>query len=229
MNQATNINLKDDSYYLLQRPELLQFLPEQIASMKILEVGCGAGNFVNNIPRYLEYWGVEPNIGMVDQANKRLDRVLLGSFQENDQQIPDSYFDIVICNDVIEHMEDVDLFLERIKIKLKPNGFLIGSIPNVRFIENILRFLIQKDWKYTEWGILDKTHLRFFTEKSLKRLFEENGFQIDIFRRINPVRLSFRSARSFILNLALLIGGVVMGSDSLYYQFGFRVLAVNKN
>ena len=223
MNQATSINLKDDSYYLLPRSELRQFLPDAIASMKILEVGCGAGNFVNNIPKYQEYWGIEPNADMFEKAIKRLDRVLLGSFEEINQQIPEGYFDLVICNDVIEHMEDVDLFLEKIKTKLKPNGFLMGSIPNVRFIENILRFLIQKDWKYTEWGILDKTHLRFFTEKSLKRLFEENGFRIDIFRRINPVRPSFRSTRSFILNLILLIGGVVMGSDSLYYQFGFRI------
>ena len=103
----------------------------------------------------------------------------------------------------------------------------MGSIPNVRFIENILRFLIQKDWRYTEWGILDKTHLRFFTEKSLKRLFQDNGFGLILFQRINPVRISFRGFKSFTLNLILLISGIFLGSDSLYYQFGFRVSKSN--
>ena len=227
MNQLNGINLKDESYYVLARPELRQLLPDGLISMKILEIGCGAGNFVHNIQKSQEYWGVEPNAAMAEQACKRMDKVLLGSFSDVDLQIPDDYFDLVICNDVIEHMDDIDFFLRRIKKKLKSDGYLIGSIPNVRFIENILRFLIQKDWKYTEWGILDKTHLRFFTEKSLKRLFLENEFKIDLFKRINPVRFSFRSLKSFVLNLILLIAGLVMGRDSLYYQFGFRVL-INK-
>ena len=227
MNQVDLNSMKDESYYVLERLEMKQFLPSSTTAMKILEIGCGAGNFVHNLNGYLEYWGVEPNPKMAEQAAKKLNKVLVGSFAQIDSQIPECHFDLVICNDVIEHMADVEIFLERIKTKLKPDGNLMGSIPNVRFIENILRFLIQKDWRYTEWGILDKTHLRFFTEKSLKRLFQENGLQAIIFQRINPVRISFRSVKSFVLNLILLVSGICLGPDSLYYQFGFRVSKSN--
>jgi 2-polyprenyl-3-methyl-5-hydroxy-6-metoxy-1,4-benzoquinol methylase len=227
MKQKHAIDVKDESYYVLARPEMKKFLPNSTTTMKVLEIGCGAGNFVHNLNGYLEYWGVEPNPNMAEQAKEKCSKVLIGSFDGVDSQIPECYFDLVICNDVIEHMADVENFLERIKTKLKPEGNLMGSIPNVRFIENILRFLIQKDWRYTEWGILDKTHLRFFTEKSLKRLFQENGFGLILFQRINPVRISFRGFKSFILNLILLISGILLGSDSLYYQFGFRVSKSN--
>lgn len=156
MNYASDGMLKDDSYYVLARPELRQFIPEKTKDMKILEVGCGAGNFVYNINEFQEYWGVEPNPGMAQIAEGKLDKVLVGSFTETDDLIPSNFFDLIVCNDVIEHMDDVDQFLRRVSTKLKSDGVIIGSIPNVRFIENILRFLIQKDWKYTEWGILEK-------------------------------------------------------------------------
>jgi SAM-dependent methyltransferase len=229
MNKFKKNNFKDESYYVLSRPELRQFLPRSISNMSILEIGCGAGNFIYNIPNCKEYWGIEPNKSMALQAKKKLNFVLVGSFMDVESQIPSKHFDLIVCNDVIEHMDDVDGFLERIKKKLKPDGFIAGSIPNVRFIENILRFLVQRDWKYTEWGILDKTHLRFFTEKSLRRLFVQNGYSIDIFRRINPVRLKYKSIKSFILNLILWISANLLGRDSLYYQFGFRISPLKKS
>ncbi len=216
-------NLKNHSYYVLSRPELKILLPSSTSGLTILEIGCGAGNFIHNFSNFTEYWGVEPNKAMAFQAKKKLNCVLIGSFIDVDSQIPSNNFDLVICNDVIEHMDDVDYFLERIKTKLKPSGSVIGSVPNVRFIENILRFLVQKDWKYTEWGILDKTHLRFFTEKSLNRLFTQNDYKIEILARINPVRIKFTSIRSFILNLILWISAIFFGRDSLYYQFGFKI------
>jgi 2-polyprenyl-3-methyl-5-hydroxy-6-metoxy-1,4-benzoquinol methylase len=223
MNKYKVKNSKDDSYYVLSRPELKQLLPKSLTGMTILEIGCGAGNFIHNISSCKEYWGVEPNYAMAQQAKKKLNFVLIGSFREVETKIPPNNFDLIVCNDVIEHMDDVDYFLALIKTKLKRNGSIIGSVPNVRFIENILRFLIQRDWKYTEWGILDKTHLRFFTEKSLHRLFLQNGYKIEILRRINPVVLKYASIKSFVLNLILLVFGNLMGRDSLYYQFGFKI------
>lgn len=223
MNNDIFLDKKDDSYYLLARPELKPFLPNGIEKMRVLEIGCGAGNFKLNIPICTEYWGVEPNLDAAERAGGVLDFIHVGIFPEVEKNLPNDYFDLVICNDVIEHMNDVDFFLSQIKCKMKQNGLIIGSIPNVRFIENILRFLILRDWKYTEWGILDKTHLRFFTGKSLVRLFRDNGYSIVKLHGINPVALKFSSIKSFFLNLILVLASFIFWIDSRYYQFGFQV------
>lgn len=217
-----NLIPKDDSYYQLSRPELVVFIPPDIEKMKVLEIGCGAGNFKKHMT-CLEYWGVEPTPVMAEHALLNLDVVLVGNFETVENEIPNNYFDLVICNDVIEHMIDVDYFLKGIQTKMKPNGLMLGSIPNVRFAENIIRFMVLKDWRYTEWGILDKTHLRFFTQKSLRRLFEGSDFQLEKFEGINPIKLKFGSPKSFLLNLALLVISFLCGTDSRYFQFGFLV------
>lgn len=80
--------------------------------------------------------------------------------------LPDQHFDMVICNDVIEHMVDHDHFLEHIKTKMRPGACIVGSIPNVRHLTALFKLLVAKDWPYSASGILDRTHLRFFTENS---------------------------------------------------------------
>jgi 2-polyprenyl-3-methyl-5-hydroxy-6-metoxy-1,4-benzoquinol methylase len=213
---------KDDSYYLLSRPELIPFLPKNLESMKVLEIGCGAGNFGTHF-ECAEYWGIEPNESMAKHARLILNKVLLGNYDEVSDLLPDHYFDLVVCNDVIDHMQDVELFLNSIKQKLKHDGLLLGSIPNVRFVENLIRLLVFRDWKYTAWGILDKTHLRFFTAKSLKRLFIENQFKIIKFSGINQVALKFHCLKSFSINLALIVCTFIFGRDTQYFQFGFLI------
>jgi hypothetical protein len=63
---------------------------------------------------------------------------------------------------------------------------VVASIPNVRYLENIWNLLILKDWKYTEYGILDRTHLRFFTLQSIRVIFENLGYHIERIEGINP-------------------------------------------
>jgi 2-polyprenyl-3-methyl-5-hydroxy-6-metoxy-1,4-benzoquinol methylase len=213
---------KDDSYYLLSRPEMALFLPKSIKSMRVLEIGCGARNFGAHF-ECAELWGIEPNENMAKHARLIINKVLLGNYDEVSDLLPDHYFDLVVCNDVIEHMNDIECFFNSIKQKMKRDGLLLGSIPNIRFIENLIRLLVFRDWKYTAWGILDKTHLRFFTAKSLKRLFIENQFQIIKFSGINPVVLKFHSLKSFCINLALIVCTFIFGRDTQYFQFGFLI------
>ena len=106
-----------------------------------------------------------------------------------------------------------------IKKIMKDNGCLVASIPNVRYWVNLFRLLIEKDWKYREAGILDKTHLRFFTEKSIKRTLEKHDFVLEKFQGINR-------SRSWIPITILLM---TMGyyKDILFVQYGLR--ARNKN
>ena len=107
-----------------------------------------------------------------------------------------------------------------IKNKMTETSYFIGSIPNVRFYSNLFRLLIFKDWRYQDSGILDNTHLRFFTKKSLIRIFSENGFIIDELKGINGTKFSFFSITLLFKNILILL----FGKDSRYYQYAFRLI-----
>jgi len=181
-------------------------------------MGCGEGGFRMNLGP-CEYWGVEPQPDPAAIARKSLFRVIEGKYQDVHEQLPDGYFDLVICNDVIEHMVEPNEFLVSIKRKMQAGAVLVGSIPNVRFIGNLFELLIMTDWQYKDDGVLDRTHLRFFTEKSLRRLFRDQGFLIEEFGGLNAVPVGIFPLRLFIKNLCALI----LGSDTRFLQFGFRI------
>lgn len=129
----------------------------------------------------------------------------------------------MICNDVIEHMVDHDEFLQSVKKNLKKDAYLVGSIPNVRYIANLFEILIKKDWEYKNEGILDETHLRFFTEKSLKRTIKENGFAIEQFQGIKPFWGGSISIKGLLRRCLYYLAILIFGQDVKFRQFGIRI------
>ena len=207
----------NSTYFRNSRAELLAFLPKKYS--RVLEIGCGEGHFRGNLKPGNEYWGVELIDSAAAVASTRLDRVLTGSFLDVCDQIPNGYFDLVICNDVIEHMPDHDQFLQIIKTKMREDGCLMGSLPNVRYLPNLLSLLMQKDWRYADAGILDRTHLRFFTERSIVRTFRENGYVIEGLSGITHAYRTGSILKRCLYGLVLLI----VGRDAGFLQFGFRI------
>lgn len=210
------------TYYQWTRPEMADLLPPRYS--RVLEIGCGAGAFRAHLGQDCEYWGIEPAPAAAAIAATKLDRVLVGTYDAVADQLPERYFDLVICNDVIEHMVDHDAFLSAIKAKLGDGANLVGSIPNVRYVRNLAGLVIQGDWHYQAiGGILDNTHLRFFTEKSLKRSLNQGQYDIELFRRVNPIWRR-ESAIKGLANLAMTWPiALLLGWDVMYVQFGFRV------
>ncbi len=156
---------------------MLPFIPT--TATKILEVGCGQANFSSQLVKEgNEIWGIELNPNAAKVASEKLYKVLTGTIEERISEIPDNYFDVIIMNDVIEHLIYPKEVLEQLKTKMVVNGLIVSSIPNVRYSKNLFKLLFKKDWKYTESGILDNTHFRFFTKKSIKRMFTETGFEV---------------------------------------------------
>lgn len=198
------------------RLEVADFLPNKY--QKVLEVGCSYGTFRQNLTLPNEYWGVEPNEMVAKAAAANLEHVFTGLFEDVSHQLPNQYFDLVICNDVIEHMADPDGFLESIKSKMTTNASLVGSIPNVRHISNLKSLLLKKDWQYEDAGILDRTHLKFFTETSVKNLFQSHGFKIEKISGINDI-----SSRAFFPRIFSKLLYFILGDDVRYIQIGFRV------
>lgn len=228
------MSVKDQGYYQANRAGMAAFLPSSYA--RVLEVGCGEGTFATHLARPCETWGIEPATDAAEKAAARMDHVLSSRYDTAAGDLPDGYFDLAVCNDVIEHMSDHDWFLESVKSKLRPGGYLVGSIPNIRHITALFKILVLKDWKYSDSGILDSTHLRFFTERSLRRSFAEHGFQIERLEGIGSViRRGVASAggqsslvaSTFhrIVSLAVVVLSAGYYWDTQYPQFAFRVRA----
>jgi SAM-dependent methyltransferase len=207
---------ESSSYYDGTRREVAKFLPERYA--KVLEIGCGEGGFHANLVN-CEYWGIEPTQPAAALASARLFKVINASYEEAFDKLPDSYFDLIICNDVMEHMPDHDKFFQTIKQKMAANSYIVGSVPNVRFIGVVYKLLFLKDWEYENQGILDRTHLRFFTETSLKRTFQAHGFVIEALGGVNQVEFTWMPLRVLLKNALILL----LGKDTRSYQFGFRI------
>lgn len=175
-------------YYQQKRAEMLGFLPSQ--PKRLIDIGCGEGLFgeaVKALYPDCETWGVEPTAEIAARAATRNDRIVQSSL-EDAAELPEGYFDAVVMNDVLEHMLWPETALAIAKRILLPEGKLILSLPNVQFLLNVLDLVVRNDWEYRDSGILDRTHLRFYTTKSATKLLERNGFRVDQITGINPMR-----------------------------------------
>ena len=130
-------------------------------------------------------WGIDPSSSVSESASEVLDHFIHDFFSE-DLNLPKHYFDVITFNDSLEHFPNHLPPLEACHSLLKPDGVIVASIPNVRYIENLRHLLFEMDWNYEDMGIRDRTHLRFFTKKSILRTFEEAGYQVLRIKGINP-------------------------------------------
>lgn len=208
---ATNPDA-NSNYYAATRTEMRDFLPPSYS--RVLEVGCGRGGFRSNLNDVAEVWGVEPFNEAAEHAKARMDHVLVGKFEEVSAKLPDATFDLVICNDVIEHMEDDFAFLQSVRHKMQPGGCLVGSVPNMRYLPVLKALVLNKEWEYQDEGVLDRTHLRFYTVKSFPLLLKRAGFDIVRFSGINKQFYRANWLMSQLLKTPWM-------EDVLWLQFGF--------
>jgi 2-polyprenyl-3-methyl-5-hydroxy-6-metoxy-1,4-benzoquinol methylase len=174
-------------YYTLARPEIASLVPKNIKT--ILDVGTGQGYFLKLIKEQTgaETWGIEVEADVADIAKKHADKVINGKVEEVLHTIPDAYFDCITFNDVLEHTYEPTDILKMIKPKLSADGIIIASIPNVRYFYNLIELIIKGEWEYKDAGILDSTHLRFFTKKSMRLMFERAGYTLHTQIGINKI------------------------------------------
>ena len=155
---------KEKSYYQGDRQDMLRFIPP--FSKRILEVGCGEGAFAQKLLyEDREIWGVELNKTAAKRASEVLYKVYVDAIENVINDLPDRYFDLIIFNDVLEHLNDPRGVLLKIRQKLIYEGKIIASIPNLRFAKVMFNLIVKQDFTYTEMGILDSTHLRFLQLK----------------------------------------------------------------
>lgn len=164
-------------YFASTRSDVLPHVP---VVDTYLDLGCGEGRFGEALKERrpgTTVWGVEPNATAAQAARGRLDQVVVGAFPDCRDEITRT-FDCVVANDVLEHIEDPWAACGELAALLQPGGVLVASIPNVRNFATLATLALQGRWDYVDAGVLDRTHLRFFTRATAVEMIEAAGLVV---------------------------------------------------
>lgn len=171
---------KTKSYFDHARSEILPYLPNKVE--RILEIGAASGATYSLIKqRFPNAWGfgIEPDQNAVQSAAKVFDIVKCGFVDDIDieSEIAPRSLDLILCLDVLEHLVDPWAMVKKLTPLLKQGGRLIVSVPNVRNFKFLMGVLFAGDFRYKDAGILDRTHLRFFTFETAMELATCGGLK----------------------------------------------------
>ena len=167
----------DIDYYRQERKDVEALIPKE--ARRILDVGCGEGILGKRLLEkgVKEVVGVEIEQAVCEKARENLSMVICGDIEEIDLPFEERYFDCIVFADILEHLKDPLSVIKKLKKHLKDSGVVVASIPNVRYYQ-VINMLVDGYWTYGDYGILDRTHLRFFTKKEILALFKNAGFEI---------------------------------------------------
>lgn len=160
---------------------------------KILEVGCSTGYFGHALKNAgHNVWGIEMTPSAAERAKKVLDFVYVGTIEAflNSDFAHSNKFDYIVFGDVLEHLPNPSEILTQCKAILTDEGAIVASIPNVAHLA-VRVMLLEGKWDYSDLGIMDNTHLRFFDKKSIITMFNTTSFNI---KSLDCVRLNVEKA-----------------------------------
>ncbi|MBI2989724.1 MAG: class I SAM-dependent methyltransferase [Candidatus Magasanikbacteria bacterium] len=148
---------------------------------RLLDVGCGRAALSAAIKeRGYEVWGIEQDPGAAGSAGKRIDRVIQADLTDTESvraQLGELPFDALVFSDVLEHVYDPFSILKEYLGFLRPGALIYISVPNALSWFYRLSFLFGR-FAYADTGVMDRTHIRFFTFKTAKRLLENAGCEV---------------------------------------------------
>ncbi len=144
----------------------------------MLDVGCSTGYLARPlVERGCTVVGIELDEAAAAVARDICVDVLVGNVEELELPFSNGSFDVVLCGDVIEHLRDPRRFLDRVRPLLRGDGRLVLTTPNVANWTIRLGLLAGR-WRYTERGILDRTHAHLFTRKTLVEALVDTGYDV---------------------------------------------------
>lgn len=180
---------KPASYFANARHDIVARLPTD-GNSAVLELGCGAGGTGRaalEAGKAGRYVGLELSPTAAAVAREKLTEVLVGDVAEVDLSPLRGAFDALIISEVLEHLTDPWTVLSRLRQCLKPGGRVYASSPNVAHWK-VIRDLIAGRFDYDEKGVMDRTHLRWFTPRTYRQLFEEAGFEVLEVGPVTPLK-----------------------------------------
>jgi 2-polyprenyl-3-methyl-5-hydroxy-6-metoxy-1,4-benzoquinol methylase len=168
-------------YYKSARPDILPLVPTE--ARRVLEVGCGVGQLGQALKEQgKEVVGIELNQDAARIAAAVLDRVICAPVESVALDELDPPYDCVIFGDILEHLVDPWTTLRRFATLLASEGRIVASLPNVGHW-SVIAGLLRGRWEYRDRGLLDRTHLRFFTWRSIVALFIQADLVIERWER----------------------------------------------
>lgn len=173
---------QDMDYHSHVRFDVLPFVPK--TGGRLLDIGGGIGATALEARSR----GLVGQAGVIDQvpALSGLDFSYNGDL--NDLDFLESVgraqgpFDTILCLDILEHLFEPWDVVAKLQTMLVPGGVIVASIPNVRHISVVAPLLLRSSWQLADDGVLDRTHLRFFTRSSAIELMTRSGLQLDLVR-----------------------------------------------
>ncbi len=164
-----------DTYFTNERADVLALIPEGHYA-RVLEIGGGDFPTLRRLGSRLEaeIWGVD----IRDTETPGI-KFVLGSIEDDAvaAQLPEKAFDLIIANDVIEHLVDTEGFLVRLEKKLAPGGLIALSVPNVRQIRTLYHIFLRGSFPRQSAGLFDRTHLRWFCKRDVVALASSAGLK----------------------------------------------------
>jgi 2-polyprenyl-3-methyl-5-hydroxy-6-metoxy-1,4-benzoquinol methylase len=153
----------------------------------VLDVGCSGGYLAERlVAGGATVAGIEVDPVAAERARAVCEQVLVGDVEALELPFEPSSFDAIVCADLIEHLRDPGAFLARVRPLLRPDGRLVLTTPNVANWTIRLALLFGR-WRYTERGILDRTHAHLFTKQTLVECLAESGYELELFDFTVPV------------------------------------------
>jgi SAM-dependent methyltransferase len=188
LKENKGLNLRYDTF----NPYIFAEIPNEV---KILDAGCGTGLLGKRLieqrkVRYLA--GIEKDPRMAEIARANYGTVINMDLEEMEHlPFEKEYFDVIICSDVLEHLKNPLEILKKLSVYLSRNGFFLISIPNIAFVSVRWLLLFGKFDYNPRGGILDESHLRFFTKKSFINLLEKADLEPFYIKNYNLVKPKF--------------------------------------
>ncbi len=218
----------DSTYYDQARTEIYELLPEKIDF--VMEIGCASGRTLQWLR---EGCGAKHTVGieMVEtaakEAEERCDEIFVADVTSCESLLRrfEKRVDLLLILDILEHLINPEKALHSIKTVLQNDGIIIASIPNVRSVKVLIPLLFFGEFNYMSSGILDRTHIRFFTKNSIKSLFTKNGFDILTIKANGP--LQFSKAKSPAGYLVVLLNYLTFGLFEGFLANQWLVVAKN--
>jgi len=190
---------------------------------KILEIGPGSGHMTEALARQnCTVTCVEVNQSLTSIAHSFCQRMIVADIEQllPDQAFPGEQFDVVLFGDVLEHLKDPASVLRKLRGYLAPSGYLVASLPNVAHA-SVRLALFNGDFNYTEEGLLDRTHLKFFTLDTIVALMREAGYGIAELHRTRVGVFNTEVKLAIGKIPPSLLGKLMRDSEATTYQFIF--------
>ena len=168
-----------DYYTYVRQPIIDMMTHSEAADIKVLEVGCGVGMTLSHIkylyPNALVY-GIELN-ETAAEIGSNIVNVRSGNIETMTLDFKEETFDYIIFADVLEHLHNPEEILKKMRKYLTKDGCILASIPNLMH-GDVITELLKGNFSYQDSGILDRTHLRFFTRKEIIKMFDRCRYSI---------------------------------------------------